>query len=409
MLLLNLKNLEKYASAIVYTKHRSSVVRLLLLLFRRAIIAAAKKRIERQSKCAVTVLCVYPDLAKPTFVAEYDSQAYHYLTTKMLPSASCGLRLVINNVTSIHPSLDTFVLVDEEKYAREKKYYFRKLYTPSALESLSMLEIKTSNPLAFSFSKNAVPSYVVRLGDKSDIILHEKKMALYESGLRCIPQPIGVFNGAEQSLIYERVARGESWFTVLEKIDLETVKSLSISGLMNFNNQIKKVCKPITINMRELAMDVAGQSIELHVSQCSETAHLQLTKKLFNSVDSLDETNVIVYPTHGDFCVNNLIFDDNKVNIVDLEDFGKFNFPYFDELALAVSLALLTAEHSGPSFTLQSVRREFNKIIDSYPKESEVLISFDALFSYFLLTRLDKWSDNPARQPYLKCLLELIR
>ena len=312
-------------------------------------------------------------------------------------------------LTSIHPSIDTFVVVDKEKYTCEKNQYFQTLFTLTELKELSMLEIKTSNPLAFSFTETAVPRYVVRLGDKNDIRLHQRKIELYKRGLTCIPEPVATFSGTDHSLIYERALRGESWFTVLEKIDLQTVRTLSILGLLNFNNQIKTVCEPSTINMRAVAMNVAKSVTSRNVELLTETNQRLLTTKLLDSVETLSEADVNVYPTHGDFCVNNLIFDGNSVRVVDLEDFDKFKFPYFDEVALAVSLALLSAEHKSASFTLQGVKDEFDNIIDVCSKEDMKQLSFDALLSYFILTRFDQWGDNAARKPYLECLVELIR
>jgi hypothetical protein len=43
---------------------------------------------------------------------------------------------------------------------------------------------------------------------------------------------------------------------------------------------------------------------------------------------------------HGDFVLNNLLVDDDRIGVVDLDDFGKWQAPFVDAFALACSISL---------------------------------------------------------------------
>ena len=48
---------------------------------------------------------------------------------------------------------------------------------------------------------------------------------------------------------------------------------------------------------------------------------------------------------HGDFVLNNLLVDDDRIGVVDLDDFGKWQAPFVDAFALACSISLQARAH----------------------------------------------------------------
>jgi hypothetical protein len=167
---------------------------------------------------------------------------------------------------------------------------------------------------------------------------------------------------------------------------MNEIKVRSLNTLKDFEQRIKKVehwTKSID------AVEIFNQQFEQShgirkfkpsiVSACSEL------------VGSLPQEYVVKGSwQHGDYCINNLIFADDKTYVIDFEEFGDTLMPLQDIFSLALSFYIQREIQ-----TLDLLALDLAYCLRNTDKNLKPLLSL--LFIYHLLFRLGAWGSNPNR------------
>jgi hypothetical protein len=131
-------------------------------------------------------------------------------------------------------------------------------------------------------------------------------------------------------------------------------------------------------------------------------------------VDDAARTLDAIGPTmgvcqHGDFVLNNLLVDDRRLGIIDLDDFGMSVAPFHDNFSLALSVNLMappTARWHHRSEDLAACADD-SPVFKGYTPRQK-----GAFYVLCLLTSVRQTLHRPSRDRirshYLECLREII-
>jgi hypothetical protein len=162
------------------------------------------------------------------------------------------------------------------------------------------------------------------------------------------------------------------------------------------------------MNFHEVVRDETLWQKKLNISdefieQYLQTSTMQNDYKITDDISTLAnalhvELKVLpimdCYFQHGDFCINNLLFDEHVAHIIDWDEFGEMCMPLQDEFSLALSFFHI-GEHSG----FEQLRAELqvcmtnSQWLSVLTKQAVV-----AMFLYHLFYRLGLWGSNPRRK-----------
>jgi len=362
--------------------------RLVFMLFRRSAVKKKVKDLEENGVYVSSVLSVFPDLDNPLIVFNQSSKAEDYCKYNILPKMDWSFKGIIKRALFLlggnHPSVNSFILLtsDNDK--------FQQINTMLADTSLNtqqdLLCITTSNPVFLSFSTNAVPDYVVHHAVLGDFELRQE---LHQVLGPLVSKPLAQTIKGEQSYFVESGLPGKPWFQLLKNssLSMEDVKERSLKTLKEFEQRIgtidawTDVIDVIAIFNNQFSQSHAIREFTpFIVSACSE-----LVKSL------PDEYLIKGTWQHGDYCINNLIFNEKQTYIIDFEEFGDTSMPLQDAFSLALSLYIQREVQ-----TFELLAEDLAYCLQGIDKKLTPLLSF--LFIYHLLFRLGGWGDNPNRR-----------
>lgn len=277
----------------------------------------------------------------------------------------------------------------------------------SAAESISVACISTTNPVYLAFSgRSDTPCFVVRTANsKSSGAVHELSLRLHQVNGALVPETIGLYehNGIFYSV--QRGASGTPWFqlsrTVATQKQWTTLRTRAIESLRQFHEGVESVPEWNT----SVHLGDALRSAYHSFLETGNGSAYPLAAFVDSMVDELDKLGTWegIYQ-HGDFSLNNLLFEENKISVIDLEDFGITVMPLYDEFTLALSMNTLAPGRVNSSLAIElaactqpmTYRYSFNGK------------TIQALFLFHLLLRLGAWSSAEKRQPYRQKLLNLL-
>lgn len=274
-------------------------------------------------------------------------------------------------------------------------------------ENISIACISTTNPVYLVFlGQSDTPYFVVRpANSQSDKASHELGLRLHQVNSALVPETVGLYKHNGTAYSVQRGAKGTPWFqlplTVSTQEQWAALRARAIETLSQFHAGVASVSEWTT---RIHLGDALRSAYEGFVKSGNQPTHL-LTTFVDLMADELDRQGVWdgIYQ-HGDFSLNNLLFDESKVSVIDLEDFGITVMPLYDEFTLALSLNTLV-----PGRVKSSIAIELAACI----QPMKYRYSFNgktvqALFLFHLLLRLGAWSSAVKRQPYRQKLLSLL-
>jgi hypothetical protein len=270
---------------------------------------------------------------------------------------------------------------------------------------LSVACVSTSNPVYLVFNRaEQYPAYVVRISKSEEIrTTHQITEKIYEFVGDLSPQPLNLSKSGKKYISVQKGLKGNPWFQITKKYSTTTqwnaLKDRAVGTLNQFHNGINtssywgKPCKP-------------GHELRQCYRQCIDSG-TKLPSGISEQIDilssQLDKLGTInTYPQHGDFSINNLIIEDDKIHIIDFEDFGMTYMPLHDQFTLALSHFQLS-----PKFAKTSLGNEVNLCVIGHlelNRFSEKHLS--GFFLHHLLFRLGAWSQN--RLPYREWLLTIL-
>jgi hypothetical protein len=209
---------------------------------------------------------------------------------------------------------------------------------------LSFVCINTAEPKYLVFEEDfSCPIYVMQIGEASklgkiDCMLRRLWELLPDS----VPEPIlfRIVSGSQQALFIQSGLVGYPWFTLRSRIksnqQFRTLVQRSTKALQKFQRGVINEPRWHTKINLSTELKKIGQSYKkLNRSDLPLNFDTKLQLEILNLKELPD---VECYPQHGDFCLNNLIFDREIVSLVDFEYFGRVYMPYMDEFLLFASL-----------------------------------------------------------------------
>jgi hypothetical protein len=216
--------------------------------------------------------------------------------------------------------------------------------------SLRVAFLKTTEPTFLVFAaQQPHPLFVVKVGDADTLKARSALAArLYELLPDAIARPVGVFPlDRQRALLVQNGLAGVPWFRLGERYttsaDWSALRTRAIDMLREFHAAVRTQpewltdARSLDAELRAMAGRLKNELAPLgdgvHTLLSSASAELAALGPLRGAWQ------------HGDFVLNNLLIDDHRLRVIDLDDFGKWHAPFIDAFALARSVNLLAAAH----------------------------------------------------------------
>jgi hypothetical protein len=220
----------------------------------------------------------------------------------------------------------------------------------AAAQQLHVAFLRTTEPTFLVFgARQRHPLFVVKIGQCGPLAARSAITSRLHVLLPdTIARPIGVFPlDAERALFVEEGLPGVPWFRFGDRCktpdDWRALRSSAIDRLRHFHAAVATeaawIAAPRALDVE--VRDMAGRLGEelAHVDGRAEAMIEGVSSELaaLGAVGSISQ--------HGDFVLNNLLVDEQRLYILDFADFGKWRVPFLDAFALAHSVNLLAREH----------------------------------------------------------------
>ncbi len=216
---------------------------------------------------------------------------------------------------------------------------------PATARGLRVAFLKTTEPTFLVFARHqAHPLFVVKVGDAATF---ERRLAvsarLYELLPDAIAKPFGVFPLAgSHALLVQTGLPGIPWFRLADHLrtadDWRRLAGRCRAQLVAFQSAVAREPRWVAGGAR---YDVALRALAASLHDVLAPLGAPVALMLAEAADVL--ATVAPAPVvwqHGDFVLNNLLVDDDRIGVVDLDDFGKWQAPFVDAFALACSISL---------------------------------------------------------------------
>ena len=272
--------------------------------------------------------------------------------------------------------------------------------------TLSTLCLCTSNPAYLIFiDDRPSPNLVVRFSQSEDIRhAHQIAKRLHDIMGNLIPEPLVLIEKDNQNISIQKGVNGRPWFQLSAKYSspaqIEIIHTRAIEALNKLHRAIHSSSEwATTIHPGEELRKCYQQCINSGTTLPTETK--ALVEQFSQALDEIDE--LPTFSQHGDFCLNNLIIDDDEIHIIDFEDFGMSIMPFHDQFTLALSFHQLS-----PKSAHISLKIAMNNCISNTTIQPTLATShLPGLFLHHLLLRLGTWSQN--RLEYRQWLLSVLK
>ena len=275
------------------------------------------------------------------------------------------------------------------------------------LADYSVACISTTRPIYLVFGHDADhPAYVIRrLADDHDFHTQQVHKYLYQLVGKRIPEPVGIFEHAQQKYDIQHGVKGAPWFQIKSKFRTETARAQLEARLwqtlVDFQSAIT-ACNANETNTIQPHDELSRAFSEYQ--KIEQTENAELVKLVESAVSDLSGVpGCFAIPQHGDFCLNNLIIDTSHITVIDFEDYEITAMPMYDHFTLALSLP--------------SCSEEPNLAVNAF-KDTQIAATAEKLgigasairwhFLHHILLRLGPWSTGEKRAKYRTWLRQLL-
>lgn len=274
---------------------------------------------------------------------------------------------------------------------------------------ISIISLTTTNPvyLVFIGNNRQYPELVVSISSTDELHkTHKLLESIYRITGDLVPQPIAHSKVGGQFVTIQKGLQGKPWFQLAGSFSntdrWNQLRNRSFVALNMFHQAIKA---------RSEWQSACNPGIELQncLLQCLESGTVlsketrSLTKTAIQRLEEIGE--ISVFRQHGDFCLNNLIISEDKVSIIDFEDFGLTSMPFHDHFTLALSLHQLS-----PKKVHTTLQNELKFCINETHSQLEIdELMLTGFFMHHLLLRLGSWSQSINRKQFRARLLSLLQ
>ncbi len=274
-----------------------------------------------------------------------------------------------------------------------------------ANHTLSTLCLCTSNPAYLIFiDDSSFPDLVVRFAESEGIHhAHQIAKRLHSILGDLIPEPLVLIKSNGQNISIQKGVNGRPWFQLAEKYSsltqVDKIHTRAIDALNQLHQAISSSPDWVTsILPGDELRKCYQQCIDSGVTLPAETK--TRVEQLAKSLDKVGELST--FSQHGDYCLNNLIIDNEEIHIIDFEDFGLSVMPLHDQFTLALSFHQLSPETSHIS-----LKKAMDTCLNQTIIQPDLTAAhFPGLFLHHLLLRLGAWSKN--RLEYRQWLLSIL-
>ncbi len=207
-------------------------------------------------------------------------------------------------------------------------------------EDMSVVAMSSTGMVYLIFHADSeYPKYVIKLGSKKNIdTLFTNMSMLHESFKGHIAKPLHKQQiGLDQHLLIQQGLKGTPWMQISQSITSPADGYHLFNQAISLLNQFHASIKTHACWQKEIDL---GQELRLIYSDCLDHGIVDAEISRFVDVNTpplAQQGHYESHPQHGDFCINNLIFDGHHISVIDYDEFAMTWFPYFDELMLAFS------------------------------------------------------------------------
>ena len=393
---LSLKNLNQNGVFVEVADGKNPLIKVFELIKAKVILNRIYSQILHKRRTPPLVKVVYGNGHRPIAIYDRGTQAESYANKYLLPSGG-ALKKIIHKALGIHPSIAGFVVIPSQQDTSFIDNVFEYLkFTADQINCASVLCIDSSKDIYLIFDEYTYPCYALYAIEKDKIQHVVATRQLLSSLLNnVVSKSIGVIEHNNRSFFIEEGLAGQPWFQLKGSagFNWNDVKSTAVSTLFNFHEVVRN-----EISWQK-KLNIGDVFIEQYLQTLNMQNEYRLTEKVSKLVHELHSElkkhpKMVCYFQHGDFCINNLLFNEGMAHIIDWDEFGEVSMPLQDEFSLALSFYNLDN-----NFNIEQLHVELkicitkSEWLKSLTKESVV-----ALFLFHLLYRLGLWGSNPNRK-----------
>jgi thiamine kinase-like enzyme len=342
------------------------------------------------------VKVVYGNGHRPIAIYDRGTQAENYANKYLLPSTGT-IKRIIHKALGVHPSIAGFVVIPSQKDISFIDNVFEYLkFTADQVNCASVLCIDSSKDIYLIFDEHTYPRFALYAIEKNKIQEVVATRQLLSSLLNnVVSKSIGVIEHNNRSFFIEEGLTGQPWFQLKDSngFNWSDIKSTAVSTLVDFHEVVRnETLWQKKLNIGDVFIEQYHQTLNMKndyqltgtVSKLVHELHLELKK----------HPKMICYFQHGDFCINNLLFNEGIAHIIDWDEFGQVSMPLQDEFSLALSFYNLDNNSNIEQLYVElQICITKSEWLKSLTKEAVI-----ALFLFHLLYRLGLWGSNPNRK-----------
>jgi hypothetical protein len=266
-----------------------------------------------------------------------------------------------------------------------------RLVAPGVLDqrSAAVVCIQTTRPKYLLFdSRAASPACVVQFGPEEDLQrVHGILQRLHAHSPDLVPKPLGCGAFGDVHTQVQSGLAGAPWFRIQQECASTAawfaIHARASEALTHLQHAIRHY--PEWRRMIHAADELRSQ-----LRECDARFPLseQVRRRVEALADGLEREGTIEgWAQHGDYALNNLLFDGRNVRTIDFDEFGLTYMPLHDEAGLALSMYALAPPGVSASLDdyLAAMRRA------GQPETQPLAWAHEAAFvAHHLLWRMNK-------------------
>lgn len=229
-------------------------------------------------------------------------------------------------------------------------------------------------------------------------------LELHQSMPNLIPKPVCTGLWGEDGYYIEKAIDRSMHFTLNENatnLNVSAFKDKCLNSLQLFSATVAiKTHWQVAINIQQELTQLWKR-----MANSSEFT-LSSWRTEIDKIISLPTIQPVIesHFQHGDFCLNNLIIQEDAVHCIDLEEFGDCSIPLYDEFSLAISFF-----NTFGNKKIEQLIDDINICISPKPNTSTIdALMLHKLLLFTLLYKIDKnhkYFSRRTHNQYLKNLL----
>jgi len=276
---------------------------------------------------------------------------------------------------------------------------------PTLGRKTTLVRVETTNPVYLVFDETQdSPRLVVRVGDRGQLVHeHDVLERLHQRVPDLVARSLYLASWKDDRWVHVQTGLpGTPWFRLQASLrslhDWLPLRDRALVALRELHRAIRQ-----DPSWREERVDPAAE-LDGQVGRAGPRI-----SRLKSAVTTAERTlaglkPLTWYVQHGDFCINNLIFDTSGARVIDFEEFGLTAVPLHDEFGLGLSLwDLMPAGGDSLADQLGCVLHE------PLARNPWLADHLEGLFLHHLLWRVSRCRAEPGRAAMASRLEGLIQ